>query len=318
VLLTGISLAVNGSGSAFAAREDAFKQAFATLDSYAAGADKARNAFFDAGGVRVKTLIGEETITYRIALVNRLKISCAESTKLLETAEPTIDAWFESAGVPAIRREVFWKERRGHEYVEALKNLRSTEAKVTAAVGEYLGVMRRLNGHFAMADSDNVYFKDQEDLDTYNAALKKLDPPSRRTTTRRRGTTTARRRSSPARRAGTDPRLPLERHPTADRSTSRRQGRAHEERHRAGRWVPARFQHVGLAELGTGRGRVLRSARDGAARHCGAGDRLGRSRRRRAVRLRLDPWRRALCRHRPGDADRRRQERPQQGPPAPS
>lgn len=172
----GLGLAWHGTRGARDAREAAFKTAFETLDSYAASADKARDAFFNAGGTRVNTLIGADTIAARIALVNKLKVACAESTKLLETAEPTLDAWFEQAGVSIFARDMFWNERLGHEYTEALLNLRAVETKVTAAVSEYLGVMHRLTGRFATADSNNVYFKEQADLETYQAALKKLDP----------------------------------------------------------------------------------------------------------------------------------------------
>lgn len=176
VFFTGMGLAVNGTRSQRDAREAAYKQAFDTLDSYAASADQAREAFFNAGGVRVKTLIGADTISTRISLVNRLKVACAESAKLMETAEPTIDEWFESAGVSVFARAEFWEDRHGHEYTEALKNLRAVETKLTAAVSEYLRVMHGLTGRYAMADSNNVYFKDREDLETYEAALKKLDP----------------------------------------------------------------------------------------------------------------------------------------------
>jgi len=174
--VNGINIAVNGTGAAQAAREVAYKQAFDTLDSYAASADKARDAFFDAGGVSAKSLIGADTIRNRITLVNKLKTECAASAKLLENAEPALNEWFESAGVSSIGRDTFWVSRHGHEYTAALKELRAAETSLTVAVSEYLETMRRLNGHFAVAESANVWFKEQEDLDTYNAALKKLDP----------------------------------------------------------------------------------------------------------------------------------------------
>jgi hypothetical protein len=171
-----IVLAVNGTTSSRAARDEIFKQAFATIDGYSTKVDAAAKAFFDAGGEDPKTLIGIDTIGNRIAIANKWKAANAESVRLLENAEPTINEWFEKAGVTMFGKEDFWVGRDAREYVTALKDARKADDRLIPPIIEYLYVMRKQADHFGVAKDGTVFFNSEEELDAYRTARAKIAP----------------------------------------------------------------------------------------------------------------------------------------------
>lgn len=172
----GFNLAVLGTAGSRALREEAYKQAFKTIDSYVEPTNKAVDAFVQAGGDNPKSLIGADTISQRIGMANKLKTTNAEAVRLLEAAEPTLDAWFESAGVSYSARQAFWVDRHGREYLSALRDARKVEARLSTAIIEYLYVMRNQADRFSVATDGTILFQDQDKIDAFRAARAKVVP----------------------------------------------------------------------------------------------------------------------------------------------